>query len=262
MNKIIKIDSGSEIILKKEVKKNATVIDCFPTIGFVGTIAGRYLAEELNMELIGYIESDKIPSVAIVHESKPCPPIRIYTKNNLILILSELVIPFQFTHELSNVLIKWFKEINPKEAISLVGLSSEPMPLRIIKPLPVQEEYEKHVVFGIATNNELNRKLEKLNVTVINEGTITGASSDILLKCLEHEIPAISLMVEAQIVPDPLASAAILKVLDKYLNLNIDIQKLVEQGKKVEKQFKVIFEQLKKGKTEYTKMEGFSPMYG
>ena len=262
MNKIIKTDNKSEIILKKEAVKNATIIEGFPTIGFVGTIAARYIVEELDMDLIGHIESTAIPSVAIIHKSKPNPPIRIYAKDNLIIILSELVIPAQFTHELSTVLIKWFKEIKPKEVISLVGISSEPMPLKIIKPMSLQQECEMHEVFGIATNSNLNKKLEKLKVNVINEGTITGESSDILLKCIEQDIPAISLMVEAHIVPDPLASASILKVLNKYLKLKVDVEKLVDQGKKVEKQFKVILEQLKKGKTGYTQVEEFSPMYG
>ena len=262
MNRIIKTDDTSGIILRKEVSRNATIIEGFPTIGFVGTIAARYIVEELDMELVGHIESTAIPSVAIIHKSQPNPPIRIYAKDNLIIILSELVIPSQFTHELSRILVKWFKEIKPKEVISLVGISSEPMPLNIIKPLSIQQECEMHEVFGIATNDELNKKLEKLKVTVINEGTITGESSDILLKCIEYDIPAISLMVEAHIVPDPLASASVLKILNKHLKLKVDVEKLMEQGKKVEKQFKVILEQLKKGKTGYTQIGEFSPMYG
>ncbi len=262
MDKVIKIGSGSEIILKYDVHENLTVIDGFPSIGFVGTIAARYLVEELDMELVGYIESDKIPSVAIVHKSKPCPPIRIYAKNNLIIILSELIIPFQFTHDFSKMLIKWFKEIKPKEVISLVGISADPTPLKIINQTADEPDYEKHIVYGIATNEDLNKKMEKLGVNVIHEGTLTGASSDLLLNCMEYDIPAVTLMSEAHFVPDPLAAAAVLNVLNEYLSLKVDVKKLVEQGKKVETQFKVLFEEMKKGKTGYTKMEKFSPMYG
>jgi len=262
MDKTIRLGKTSEIILKQKVNKNPTVIDGFPSIGFVGTIAARYLVEELNMKLIGYIESDKIPSVAIVHKSKPCPPIRIYKKGDLIIVLSELIIPLQFTHDFSKILIKWFNEIKPKEVISLVGISSDPLPLKIINPPSIQQDYEEHHVYGIATDEKLNKKLEKLKVNIIREGTITGASSTILLGCIENDIPAVTLMSEAHFVPDPLASAAVLNVLNEYLNLNVDVKKLVEQGKKVESQFKVLFQELKKGKSGYTKMEKLSPMYG
>jgi predicted ATP-grasp superfamily ATP-dependent carboligase len=79
---------------------------------------------------------------------------------------------------------------------------------------------------------------------------------------MEYDIPAVTLMSEAHFVPDPLAAAAVLNVLNEYLGLKVDVKKLVEQGRKVESQFKVLFEEMKKGKTGYTKMERFSPMYG
>ncbi len=260
MTKTIKTNNSSRIVLKKKVNKNVTVIEGFPGIGFVGTIAARYIVEELGMELVGHLESDKIPSVVIVHNSVPCSPIRIYAKDDLVVILSELIIPHQFTYELSKILVKWFKEIEAKEVVSMAGTSSESAPLKIIQGQPLKTA--RRTVSGITTSAELNNKLTELGVKIITEGTLAGTSSNVLLNCIEHDIPAAILMVEANFVPDPLAAAPVLEVLNKHLKLGVNVKKLIEHGKKVEGQFKLIFEQLEKEKRKNKDMTMPSPMYG
>lgn len=243
---------ATEIVIQKgkKISKNPIVIEGFPSKGFVSTIATRYMIDELDMDLIGCIESDKISSVAVIHDAKPMRPIRIYSKDNILVIFSELIIPVQYIPEFSNALTNWFKEINPSKVVLLAGISG-----RLTE--------KEHDIIGIANTPELNKRLKELDVTKIEEGMLTGISSDLLLYCVETSIPTISLMAETRHVPDPLASASLLKVLDKLLDLGIDTKKLVEEGKKIEEMFKEITEQLKRGKDGHREMmEAYPSMYG
>ena len=84
---------ATKIILKESVEKNQTVIDGFPGAGFVGAIAAGYIIDQLKMDCIVYIKSDKIPGIAVIHDSKSCHLVRIYAKDDLVIVMSELIIP-------------------------------------------------------------------------------------------------------------------------------------------------------------------------
>lgn len=239
----------TKIILKEKVPENAIVIEGFPSKGFVSTIAAKFTIEELQMKVIGYLHSTKLRSVALIHNSKPEHPIRIYAKDNIVLIFSELIIPFKEVPEISQSLDEFLNEIKPKEVILLAGISGK-----------VSEE--EHEILGLATSPELKEKLKNIGVKEVTEGMLTGISSDLLLFCYEQNIPAISLMAETKYIPDPLAAASMLKVLNKLLNVNINTEKLIKEGEQIEKMFKEVTDELKRGKTHYQQMEDFSPMYG
>ncbi len=239
----------TKIILKKEIPQNSIIIEGFPSRGFVSTIATKYMIDELGMEVYGYMESERVDSIAVVHNYTPMHPIRIYAKNNLVLIFSELVVPIHHIKEFSGELIRWFEEIKPKQVILLAGISG----------LTTEKEHE---IMGVSTNPELDKKLEELKVKRIEEGILTGISSELLLGCIEKKIPALSLMAETHYTPDPLAAASMVNILSGVLGIKIDTKNLIEEGKKIEEMYKEISEQIKHGKNGYTEISEFSPMYG
>lgn len=233
----------------KKIPKNAIVIEGFPSKGFVSTIAARYMIDELGMKVIGCIESDKLRSVAVIHDSTPMRPIRIYSDGEIIVIFSEVMIPVPYVQEFSEALTSWLKEIKPSKVVLLAGISG-------------RETDKEHDILGIANTSELNKKLEKMDVTKIEEGMLTGISSELLLYCMENNIPSVSLMAETERTPDPMASASMIEILDKLLELGIDTKRLIDEGKKIEETFNEVTEQFKRGKEGYREMDDYSPMYG
>lgn len=239
----------TKIVITKEIPKNPIVIEGFPSKGFVSTIATRHMIDELGMEVCGYIESNKMESIAVVHQYTPMRPIRIYAKDNLVLIFSELIVSHQNVMEFSMVLMNWFDKIAPKQVILLAGISG----------LITEKEHE---IMGISTTPELDKKLEEAKIKKIEEGMLTGISSELLLGCIEKKIPAISLMAETHYTPDPLAAASMVKILNILLGTKIDTKNLIEEGKKIEGMYKEISEQIKRGKNGYDAIKEFQPMYG
>lgn len=239
----------TKIEIKGKLPKSPVVMEGFPSMGFVSTIATRYMIDELGMEQIGCIKSDRIQNIAVVHDSRPMHPIRIYSKDNLVLIFSEVSVPLSHTKEFSDTLSEWFNEIKPEKVILLAGISGKGTD-------------KEHEIFGIASNGELDKELKKLDISKIEEGILTGISSELLLNCIDNKIPAISLMAETRYIPDPLGAASMIGILNGLLNLDIDTKNLIEKGTEIEKKFKEIAEQLKKGKEDHKGVGEYSPMYG
>jgi uncharacterized protein len=112
-----------EINLKGKLPENAVLIEAFPSKGYVSTIAANFLVEKLGMQYVGCINSDELGGIIVVHASKPMPPIRIYAKDDIILIISELIIPSQLLSDFSKAIVNLIKKTKPRELILLASMS-------------------------------------------------------------------------------------------------------------------------------------------
>jgi len=61
-----------------------------PEAGLVGTISASYLIQQLKLPEAGYIDSELVPPVVVVHDSKPKRPIRIFGRDDVVIIASEV----------------------------------------------------------------------------------------------------------------------------------------------------------------------------
>ena len=98
-------------------------------------------------------------------------------------------------------------------------------------------------------------------VRLIKDGVLTGVSSNILVHCVEKEMPAIGLMAETEYSPDAIAAATMIEVLNQLLKVRISSETLLRMGRDIEEEFRKIMRQMKKGRDGYLKMEE-GPMYG
>ena len=68
-----------QIIEYKEVDlSNSILIEAFPTVGLVSSIAGHFIIDQLKLEEIGTISSRYFMPAAVIHNGMPSPPVRIY----------------------------------------------------------------------------------------------------------------------------------------------------------------------------------------
>ena len=164
------------------------------------------------------------------------------------IIFSELIIPFNLTHEFTSALEEWFAQIKPKSALFLASI-------------PGVEIDKEHEIMAVSTDDFVKKKMEGEEVTFMEEGVLTGISSSLMLRCINQNIPATSLMVETTYIPDVLAASSLLKILSKILDLSIDINKLAKAGEQIEQKFKTNMDQMKKGQENYQQMHEESNMY-
>ncbi len=137
---------------KKPLKvEGYTLIEGFPGMGLVGTIAVKYLSEKLGCKEVGYIESESFIPIIRVHNGLPVHPSRIYVSDRykIVLLVSEQIVPQIFTDRLSNAIADWIQRKKIKRVISLSG----------IKALPAKEGKQR--VYGIASDEASKKMLNK-----------------------------------------------------------------------------------------------------
>ncbi len=253
LNRVAKlIHMAVEIIITKKLKlKTPVLIEGFPGMGLVGTISASYIVEKLKLEPIGYIKSDLFPPMAAVHNHIPMHPARVYgsSKLDMVVILSEFVIPIGLVHDLAEGIFVYAKSIGVKKIISLGGIT--------IKG-------EQDEVYAIASNIDLVNKVSKYKtVKMIKEGATTGVTGVLLARGADEGFDVVSLLAEAQPeYMDPRAASMVIEVLNQMLGLEIETQSLDKEAKIIETKMREVMSKAKASQTHYKKSESLGPMYG
>lgn len=241
-----------EIIITKKIKlKKPTLIEGFPGLGLVGTISASYIVEKLKLEPIGYIKSDLFPPMAAIHNHIPMHPARIYasSKLNLIIILSEFVVPIGIVQELAETIFTHAKSVGVKKIVSLGGIT--------IKG-------EQDTVYAIASNMDMVNKVSKFKtVKMIKEGATTGVTGVLLARGADEGFDVVSLLAEAQPeYMDPRAASMVIEVVNEMLGLKIETNSLDQEAKLIENKMREVMNRAKASQTHYKKAESLGPMYG
>jgi uncharacterized protein len=203
--------------------KNPVVITGFPDVGLVGTIAVSHIISALGLKEIGYVASEELPPIVVVHEKRPKAPIRLYGNTELIVAVSEIPIPHSLVYSLSNSLVEWFKEKGARFALLLGGIAN-----------PRRLEIEEPAIYGVSTGKGMDEILEKKNIKFFEEGFITGQDGVILRDCMEKGLPSIYLMAESHFAyPDPGAAAAVIQAINRILDLKVDVKSLLEKEEEI-----------------------------
>jgi len=214
-----------EIILTKKPQK-PVIIQGFPGFGLIGTIATEFLIEHLKAELIGEFVYDELPPTAAIHKSELIKPMAVYyaEKHNLV-ILHTILNVSGAEWLIGNKIIEMATDLDAKEVICIEGVASPP-----------DAKNAKIFSFG-------NKRLAELGAEPLKESIIMGVTGAILLRF--KEASCIFAETHSQL-PDSMAAAQVIKILDKYLSLTVDYAPLVEQAKEFEQKIKGIVQKANK----------------
>ena len=201
--------------LNKKIK-NPTMIQGFPSLGLVSTITTKFLTDHLDVEEVGYIESDKITPLTAIHKGKILHPITIYyNKKYNLLIIQSLAEVTGLEWDLASTIKMLANEVEAKELIVIEGVQSKTPNIKLF----------------------YHSNKSKLNLTPLEEGIVTGTTAALLLE--GKELPLTCIFAEAHSeLPDSEAAAKVVDALDNHLNLNLDYKPLLEDAKKFEGRMK------------------------
>lgn len=239
---LVTIEEFSPVKLKKPI-----IIEGFPGIGMIGTISTSYLADKLEMKLVGQISSTHFPPIASIHDFKPMSPARIYAseKYNTIILFSEFVIPSEIVYSLSAEILNYAKKKNASAIYSFAGMGAE-------KP--------DDKIYSIASTAQIGQNLKKAGSELIKEGATQGVSGVLLVQSALENFPAANLLIQTSSPLDPKGSAKLLQFYSKLTGLPIDTTELVYQGAKIENKLKDSLEKMQSMHQNYKEMAE-NPMY-
>ncbi len=235
------------IDLQEDVKiDNSMLILGFPTVGLVGSIAGSYIADSLNMSRIGSIHSKHFMPSVIIHDSKPMPPVRIYhagsdicKKNdicdNLLTIVSEFPVPPSAAYKLINEINDFAEKHNTSLILGLEGMKS------------LDHEEDQVDVYGVGSTSNMVEILDNYNIEKTKEGMISGFTGALLCSQTEKNKDMLCMLTAAHSAyPDSRAAGRLLEKVDSMLpGVELDLGPLYEKAEKLEEQIKKYMKQSK-----------------
>jgi len=218
--------------------EGATIVDGFPSVGLVSSIATNYLIKLLDMREIGVMDSDGFPHVTLVREAVPLSPVRIYAGERtskgelLVAFVSEFQSPPDLIRSISKTLIDWAVERRCKLIISPEGLVVDP-------ELKGKAELSK-MVFAIGSTDHARSLLNRNHFQTFDEGVITGVAGMLLIEGFAKDFDVITLLAEAHPdFPDAGAAAIVLEAMDDLiLGMNFDAKPLFEEAQRIEARLK------------------------
>lgn len=208
--------------ISKRDLKGCTLITGFHGLGATGFIAVKHAVSSLNAELIGYIETSRLPPFVSTEEKRLSLPFEIYKKDNYVFVLTNVPPHTKERQEYSKALAEWAMDQKFKECMLLGGLDSR------LKPSDGDRIR--------CTVTKAYKLDESLNIPLLEKGLFVVGPLAIMLASFEiSSFPAIALLPYANPTrPDPLAASVAVEYLNKITNLSMDVSQLVNDAQRIE----------------------------
>ncbi len=207
--------------IEKLDKKENTLLIGFPSNGLVGTFTISYLLHYLKMKQIGEIELPDIPPTLFVENGEILTPIRIYKKENLFVITSDIPFDQYLANDFGEAIFEYSKKNNINRVIIASGMET------------INSSPNSPKIYGLVTHPSLEKILYQNNISKFLSGSIFGSDASIISVFRKSSIPALILYAECHpFFPDPEASIVAITTIAKILKIKVDtadIQKRMER---------------------------------
>jgi uncharacterized protein len=200
--------------------KNPLLIVGFPGVGLVGSVATAYFVEKAGFKMVGYITSNEFAPLAAIHNYMPLPPVRMYfsKEKNILVVLSEIVVPISVSNELADKILELAKEFKSEKIISLGGISLK--------------ESENAVYLIGSTKSEVDSFIAKKYGRSIKEGATTGVTGTLLATGSMAGYSILAILAEASPdFVDPKAASNALQTLSKIINVPVSTLELEREAR-------------------------------
>ncbi|NHI90892.1 MAG: proteasome assembly chaperone family protein [Candidatus Lokiarchaeota archaeon] len=221
MNESDRVENNNEVnIVIDESKNIKTLIIGFPDVGLVGLISSMHIIETLDMKEFGYVESDMLPPLVVLHNGIFQSPVRFYYKDSIAVLVSEIPVSANLANALSKKIMEIIVDKNIEKTIVLYGI-----------PSPNRMNIDNPAIFSNGTNPKTLKMIKDNDLKYIDTGVISGIQAPIIWESQKKQLSTIAIGAEAFLqYPDPAAAANAVEVLNKLTGLNIDVKLLNEKA--------------------------------
>jgi predicted ATP-grasp superfamily ATP-dependent carboligase len=218
------------------------LLSCFPSAGLAATVAAHYMVQALNLPRIGTFDSEDSLPLAIVQGGQVHPPIRVYGRGGLAIVLSEFPPAATAAGPIATAILAVAARIHARLVLAVEGVVPHPPgeegeedPKEAPKDLP-----EEAVWFVTSQlNSPWSEALKKAQAKSLGDGIIGGISGALLVRGQSGTMPVASLLVSAKNTegfPDHRAAAALIETIDRlFPEVKIDTAPLRTQAALIER---------------------------
>ncbi|PIW31714.1 MAG: 3-isopropylmalate dehydratase [Nitrosopumilales archaeon CG15_BIG_FIL_POST_REV_8_21_14_020_37_12] len=204
----------------------------FPSNGLVGTFSISYLVHYLGMKQIGEIDHPDLPPTLFVEDGEILAPIRIYKKDNLFVIMSDLPFDPYRAYDFSESILQYCKNNDIKKIIIVSGMET------------INREPNTPKIYGLVTHQSLEEILYDNQISKFLSGSIFGTDAAIITVFRKSKVPALILYAECHpFFPDPEASILAITTLAKVLNVKVDTTDIKKRMERLRIQHRNLMEE-------------------
>jgi hypothetical protein len=225
-----------EMLVKEKLKielNNPILIEGFPGMGMIGSIAIRYLIRQLDAKRFAEMYSPHFPYYVLVNKKGNVRLLRAEFyfwknekgENDLILLTGDSQAQtIEGQYEVANSILDFVTKEGVKLIITIGGCR--------------KEEEETPKVLAVSTNPKLLKKALQVNAISSPSGNpIVGTAGLLLGLAKFRDIDALCLLGETRgYLSDPKAAKSILEILKKLLNFEVNLDALqseIEKSKEI-----------------------------
>ena len=225
------------------------MVAVWPGIGQVALNAGFYMLGKMRMQEIAELQANSLFDVEEVEvragriQAGQFPRNRLFlhsdsrAQRDLVVFVGETQPPVG-KYLFCQRLIEFAKELGVERVFTFAALGTQMQPDQPSR------------VLGAATNEHLLKECRRLELEIVQDGTIAGLNGVLLGAAAEHGVPGTCLFGEMpqmfSQLPYPKATLAILEVFATMADLDLDLEELKEQVTNVDGQLQELVDQVER----------------
>ncbi len=192
-------------------------------LGRVGYLSINHLIENLDVRLIGYVNSDFIPPFISVFNGKLRAPFEIYRYQDLVILATHFE-PYKYEQRsIAEAIVKWAKNMRLSHIVQIGGLDKRFQSDAEFDACIVKSTYYDHDKLGP-------------KVPMMDEGLfVTGPAALVMLYSEFYKMSSILLLPYAERArPDPKAAAIAISMINTVFGVDCNVDPLVDEGQALE----------------------------
>ena len=226
---------GYPLVLHSEAdpsRLGGTAVCGFSTVGSVGVIATSHLISSLQLSPMGTVLHPRFPAVALIHDSVPKHPVRVYQGDGIGVFTSEI----QFTSEhdvyFANTVLEWFTKGGFDRLIVIDGVVSN--------ELGIKEDSE---LWGVSSTSVGRDQLDNSSIQRIQQGVVTGIAGYLIAEGERRGLDVTALLAECNpMYPDARAAIIAVEGLSELVGVEVPVEGLIEDARNIEERVREAFE--------------------
>ena len=226
---------GYPLVLHSEAdpsRLGGTAVCGFSTVGSVGVIATSHLISSLQLSPMGTVLHPRFPAVALIHDSVPKHPVRVYQGDGIGVFTSEI----QFTSEhdvyFANTVLEWFTKGGFDRLIVIDGVVSN--------ELGIKEDSE---LWGVSSTSVGRDQLDNSSIQRIQQGVVTGIAGYLIAEGERRGLDVTALLAECNpMYPDARAAIIAVEGLSELIGIDVPVEGLLEDARNIEERVREAFE--------------------
>ena len=226
---------GYPLVLHSEAdpsKLGGVAICGFSTVGSVGVIATSHLIQSFALKPMGTVMHPKFPAIALIHDSVPKHPVRVYQGEKIGVFTAEIQFPNENDVYFGQTVLEWFTKGGFEKLIVIDGVVSN--------DLGIKEESD---LWGVASTNSGRKDLDISNIQRIQQGIVSGIAGYLIAEGERQGLDVTALLSECNpMYPDARAALVAIEGLSELLDMEIPVNTLLEDARNIEQKVREAFE--------------------